>query len=178
MHSRDASGTIDFIVGRPWARTSLLTGYFVRDLLFRPLIREYYTTSTYVGVEHRFGNSWKAAVFAEYLRSWRVQDSLFAIAQSMRPAFRLDYQPLASHWAVHAAGVWSRGEGFHAYDNISNEVTVSYTRSTKHAVTDGLGTVPVTYPLRFSFGIQQQNFYDFQGSNRNTILPVIHLSFF
>ncbi|HZR57537.1 MAG TPA: tetratricopeptide repeat protein [Terriglobales bacterium] len=178
LHSRDAAGTIDFIVGRPWSRTSLLTGYSVRDLLYRPLIREYYTTSTYVGVQHRFGNSWKAAVFAEYMRSWRVQDSLYAIAQAMRPAFQLDYQPLASHWAVHAAGVWSRGEGFHAYDNISNEVTVSYMRSTQHAVTDGLGTVPVTYPMRFSFGIQQQSFYDFQGNNRNTVLPVIHLNFF
>jgi hypothetical protein len=178
MHSRDAAGTVDFIVGRPWARTSLLTGYAVRDLLFRPLIREYFTTSTYVGVQHRFGSSWKAAVFAEYMRSWRVQDSLFAIAQAMRPAFQLDYQPLASHWAVHAAGVWSRGEGFHAYDNISNEVTVSYIKSLQHSVTDGLGTVPVTYPMRFSFGIQQQSFYDFQGNNRNTVLPVIHLNFF
>jgi tetratricopeptide (TPR) repeat protein len=178
LHSRDLAGTVDFIVGRPWSKTSLLTGYKARDLLFRPLIREYYTTSTYVGVQRRFGSSWKAAVFAEYLRSWRVQDSLFAIAQAMRPAFELDYQPLASHWAVHAAGVWSRGEGFHDYDNISNEVTVSYMKSTRHSVMDGLGTVPVNYPMHFSFGIQQQSFYDFQGKNRNSILPVIHLNFF
>jgi tetratricopeptide (TPR) repeat protein len=178
LHSRDLAGTIDFIVGRPWAKTSFLTGYSVRDLLFRPLIREYYTTSTYVGVQRRFGTSWKAAVFAEYMRSWRVQDSLFAIAQAMRPAFQVDYQPLVSHWAVHAAGVWSRGEGFHAYDNITSEVTVSYIRSMQRSVTDAMGTVPVSYPMHFSFGIQQQSFYDFQGNNRNTFLPVVHLNFF
>ena len=78
-------GHVEFKVGRPWAKTALITGYQGRDVLFRPLIREYYTTSTYVGVQQKFGRSWQAGVFAEYLRSWRVQDSLFAIAQAMRP---------------------------------------------------------------------------------------------
>jgi hypothetical protein len=36
----------------------------------------------------------------------------------------------------------------------------------------------VNYPLRISFGIQQQTFYDFNGRNRNTILPVIRFSLF
>ena len=43
---------------------------------------------------------------------------------------------------------------------------------------DGLGEVPVRYPLRISFGIQQQSFYDFHGSNRNTFLPVIRFNVF
>ena len=36
LHSRDDSANIEFTVGRPWGNTSLITGYSVRDLLFRP----------------------------------------------------------------------------------------------------------------------------------------------
>ncbi len=178
LHSRDAAGTIEFQVGRPWGKTALLTGYQGRDILFRPLIREYFTTDAYVGVQRKFGSAWTAAVLAEYLRSWRVQDASFAIAQSLRPGFRLDYKPLVSHWAVHAAGTWSKGEGFSAYNNITNEVTVSYTKGLQRPLEDGVGEVPVTYPLRISFGIQQQSFYNFNGRNRNTFLPIIHFNVF
>lgn len=178
LHSRDYAGTIEFQVGRPWAKTSLLTGYMARDILFRPAIREFYETDSYIGVQRKFGSSWTAAVLAEYLRSWRVQDSSFAIAQALRPGFRLDYKPLVSHWSVHAAGTWSKGEGFNAYDNISNEVLVSYTKGFQRPLEDGIGEVPVTYPLRISFGIAQQTFYNFNGSNRNTFLPIIRFNVF
>ncbi len=178
LHSRDASATVEFTVGRPWGKTALITGYQVRDELFRPTIAEYFTTSSYVGVQRKFGTSWKFAVFADYLRSWRVQGVAFAIAQAARPAFRFDYAPLASHWSVHAEGMWSRGEGFHAYDNVSNEITVSYTKALQRPVSDGDGEVAVSYPLRFSVGLQQQSFYDFPGSNRNQFLPVVRLNLF
>jgi tetratricopeptide (TPR) repeat protein len=178
LHSRDAAGTVEFQVGRPWGRTALLTGYEVRDLLFRPLIREYYTTDSYLGVQHKFGTAWRAAVLAEFLRSWRVQDASFAVAQALRPGFRLDYQPLASHWAIHADGTWSQGKGFHAYDNVTNQIMITYTKGLQRVVDDGMGEVPVTYPMRISLGMQQQSFYDFNGRNRNTFLPVIQFSLF
>jgi hypothetical protein len=178
LHSRDAAGAVEFKVGRPWAKTALITGYQGRDVLFRPLIREYYSTSTYLGVQQKFGSSWQAAVFAEYLRSWRVQDSLFAIAQAMRPGFRLDYAPFTSHWAVHASGAWSQGEGFHAYDNVSNQVTVSYMRTLQRSVRNGAAEIPVNYPMRFSVGLAQQTFYDFQGKNRNSFVPIIRINLF
>lgn len=178
LHSRDFAGTIEFAVGRPWAKTALITGYEGRDLLIRPQIAEYYTTDTYVGVQRRFGANWRAAIFAEYLRSWRVQNSLYAVAQAMRPSFRVDYMPLDSHWAVHANGQWSRGQGYHFYDNFNNEVTVSYTRTMQRPVTDGMGEVPVNYPLRFSFGISQQTFYNFTGSSRESFVPVIRINLF
>jgi tetratricopeptide (TPR) repeat protein len=178
LHSRDAAGRIEFLVGRPWGKTALITGYEGRDVLFRPLVREYYTTDSYVGVQHKFGSSWTAAVLAEYLRSWRVQDTFFATAQALRPGFRLDYKPLVSHWAVHAEGTWSKGEGFSAYNNVSNEVMVSWTKGLQRPLQDGIGEVPVTYPLRISFGIAQQTFYNFNGQNRNTFLPIIRFSVF
>jgi tetratricopeptide (TPR) repeat protein len=177
LHSRDASTRLEFTVGRPWGKTALITGYAARDVLFRPLIREYFSTSTYVGLQRKFGDSIKAAVFAEYLRSWRVQDTQSALAQAMRPAFNFEY--LASpHWAVRAFGIWSRGEGFHAYDNVQNQVLVSYVRSLEQPIHDGLGDVPVRYPLRISFGLQQQTFYNFGGSKQNTVAPVIQLNLF
>jgi len=178
LHSRDAAATLEFQVGRPWGRTSLLTGYEVRDLLFRPLIREYFTTESYIGVQHKFGSSWRAAILAEYLRSWRVQDADFAVAQALRPGFRLDWQPLASHWSVHADGTWSQGKAFHAYDNVSNQVVLTYTKGLRRIANDGSGEVSVTYPMRISAGIQQQSFYNFNGTNRNTFLPVIQFSLF
>jgi len=178
LHSRDLAGTIEFQVGRPWARTAMITGYEGRDILFRPLIREYYTTDAYIGLQRKFGSAWRAAILAEYLRSWRVQDANFAIAQAIRPGFRLDWEPLASHWAVHANGTWSQGKGFHAYDNVTNEVMVDYIKGLRRVMNDGLGEVPVNYPFRVSFGIQQQSFYDFTGRNRNTVLPVIRLNLF
>jgi hypothetical protein len=178
LHSRDAAASIEFQVGRPWAKTALLTGYQVRDILFRPLIREYYATDSYVGVQRKFGSSWTAAVLAEYLRAWRVQDTDYAIAEALRPGFRLQYKPLVSHWSVQAEGTWSKGEGFSAYNNISNLVMVTYTKGLQRPMQDGIGEVPVTYPLRISFGIQQQSFYDFNGRNRNTFLPIIHFNVF
>jgi tetratricopeptide (TPR) repeat protein len=178
LHSRDVAGTLEFQVGRPWGKTSLLTGYFGRDILFRPQIREYYSTNMYVGVQRKFGSAWTVAALGEYVRAWRVQDTDFAIAQALRPGYRLDYRPLASHWAVHAAGAWSRGEGLSLYDNVANEVMVSYIKGFQRPLNDGIGEVPVTYPLRISFGIQQQSFYNFTGNNRNTILPIIRINLF
>jgi tetratricopeptide (TPR) repeat protein len=178
LHSRDASASLEFTVGRPWGKSALITGYAVRDVLFRPTIAEYYTTSSYLGVQRKFGDSWTAAVLGEYLRSWRVQSPFYAIAQAMRPGFRLDYLPPRSRWTVHAEGMWSRGEGFHAYDNISNALTLSYTRGLKRALNDGREEVAVTYPIRLSMGIQQQSFYDFPAGARHQFLPIVRLNLF
>ena len=176
LHSRDASAQLEFRVGHPWGNTALISGYGARDVLFRPLIREYYTTTTYAGIEHRFGEKFTAAVLGEYLRSWRVIDREYALGQAIRPAFRASYQ-VARHWNAEGAFVLSRGEGFHAYDNIQNQFMVSYVKPMHGSLNDGLGT-EVSYPLRFSFGIQTQTFYDFPGHGRTDVLPVIRLNLF
>lgn len=178
LTSRDNSASLNFVVGRPWAKTALITGYQVRDVQFHPLISEYYTTSTFAGIRRKFGeNRAELSIFGEYLRSWRVQDTAFAIAQAMRPAFRLNYN-VSNSWAVQGSGVWSRSEGFHAYDNVNDQFLVTYTRQVERSIHDGNADVPVRYPMSFSFGMQQQSFYDFRGTNRNTFLPVIRLTIF
>ncbi|PYX83587.1 MAG: hypothetical protein DMG68_22090, partial [Acidobacteria bacterium] len=125
----------------------------------------------------KFGTNVTATALAEYLRAWRVEGNTFAIAQALRPGFALEIRP-NERWSISASGLWSQGKGFHAYDNVSNGILVSYMRPWHGTVNDGTGSVPVSYPLRFSFGIQQQTFYDFPGHTRMSIVPVVKLTLF
>jgi tetratricopeptide (TPR) repeat protein len=177
LHSRDAFANIEFTVGRPWGRTSLITGYSVRDLLFRPRIEEYFNSSVYAGLQHKFGNRLTAAVLAEDLRSWRVQGTRYAIAQALLPGGRFEFRA-TPRWSVQGSAVISRGAGFHAYDNVQSQFLVSYVRPLRGRVKDGSVETPVSFPLRLSIGLQQQSFYNFPGSSRNTVLPVVHLTLF
>ncbi len=177
LHSRDAFANIEFTVGRPWGRTSLITGYSVRDLLFRPRIEEYFNSSVYAGLQHKFGNRLTAAVLAEDLRSWRVQGNHYAIAQALLPGGRFEFRA-TPRWSVQGSAVISRGSGFHAYDNVQSQFLVSYVRPLRGRVKDGSMETPVSFPLRLSIGVQQQSFYNFPGSSRNTVLPVVHLTLF
>jgi tetratricopeptide (TPR) repeat protein len=177
LHSRDASASLEFTVGRPWGSTFLLAGYTARDLLFRPLIEEYFNTSSYVGVQHKFGKRLTAAVLAEDLRSWQVQGTQFAIAQALLPGARVEFRA-NSRWKVQGSFLLSRGEGYHQYDNAQSEFLVSYTRAHGGSIKDGVDDVPVSHPLRFAFGLQQQTFYHFDGSARTTVLPVVHFNLF
>jgi len=177
LHSRDALANLEFTVGRPWGKTSLIAGYSVRDLLIRPLIREYYSTSTYAGLQRKIGSRLTVAILGEYLRSWRVIDENFAIAQAMRPGARFDYRPNA-RWQVSGSFTLSRGEGFHTYDNAQSEFMISYLKPVRRSFDDGSGSVPVSYPSRFSFGLQQQTFYNFGGQVKTTLLPVVRLNLF
>jgi tetratricopeptide (TPR) repeat protein len=175
LHSRDALGNLEFTVGRPWGSTSLLTGYYVRDLLFRPAVREDFESSTYIGLQHKFGKRLTVAALGEYLRSWRVVGSQFAIAQAMAPGARFDFRP-SSRWEVQGSFVLSRGEGYHAYDNAHTQFLVSYLRPVRRRLEGGGETV--LYPSRFSFGLEQQTFYNFTGRSSTTLLPIVRFTLF
>jgi hypothetical protein len=177
LHSRDFSGGIDFRVGRPWGKTAFLTGYGARDLLFGPAVHEYYTTGTYAGLERKFGDNLRVSAVAEHLRSWRVEGNQFAIAQTLQPRFGMDLK-VSSHWSVSASGAWSQGKGFHSYDNVVTGVLVSYVREVRAVRKDGLETASISYPMRFSFGVEQQTFYDFPGHSRTAIVPVVRFKLF
>lgn len=176
LHSRDLFGTVDLTVGRPWGNTALLAGYSARDLLYRPQVIEYFTTASYLGLQHKFSDRITAALLAESLRSWEVYEAKYAIAQAVLPGARFDIRA-TPRWSVQGSFLLSRGQGYHEYNNAQSLFTVSYVRSMHGTLKDG-GDVPVSYPIRFSLGVQQQTFYDFAGSTRNTILPVVHLTLF
>ena len=177
LHSRDFSGAIDFRVGPPWRRTFFLTGYNARDLLFGPSVHEYYTTETYAGVERRFGTNLTVSAVGEYLRAWRVEGTQWAIAQALRPRGGFDLR-INEHWAVSARGAWSHGEAFHAYDSVDAGVLVSYVRAMRANRRDGLENASIAYPMRFSFGVQQQTFYDFPGHSHVSVVPVVKFTLF
>lgn len=177
LHSRDVSATLAFRVGRPWGKTSLITGYSVRDVLFRPLIREYYTTNAYLGVQRSIGARLQLSVLANYARSWKVQDSDFAIAQAIHPAAQVEYRK-STRWSFEGTFALSREQSFHTYDNAQSGFLVSYVRPLRGALSADGQEVPVAYPLRFSFGFQQQSFYNFSGHANTTFLPVIRMDFF
>ncbi|PYX89266.1 MAG: hypothetical protein DMG67_15490 [Acidobacteria bacterium] len=177
LSSKDNGAKLEFIVGRPWGKTALITGYYVRDLQFDPLIREFFTTSTYAGLERKFGQKLKVTALGEYIRSWRVQDFQFAAAQSLRPAGSIEFKP-TPRWSFNAEVASARGQGFHSYDNVQGEFLISYSKPVHRNVNDGTGEISIDYPLRFSVGIEQQKFFNFAGRGQTFFRPVVRLTLF
>jgi hypothetical protein len=179
LSSRDLGATVEFEVGRPWGSNFLVTGYSVRDLLFHPLAREFFTTSTWLGYEHKFGNRLSLTGLGKVIRSWRVQDLDFATGQVLVPGVRVEYKP-NDRWSVDGSFDLSRGEGFHLYDNVQSGFLISYMKPIRRSVNDLNGPVNVDYPLKFSVGLQQQSFYSFTGAAGSTssFRPVVQISIF
>jgi tetratricopeptide (TPR) repeat protein len=176
--SSEVGGSLQFVVGRPWGRTQLLTGYEVRDLKFDPIIREFFSTTTSIGLQHQFGKNLKVAALGEYIRSWRAQDFSFFLAQAMRPAGQFEYD-INDRWSAEGDFSFSRGMGFHDYDNVQSSFFINYMRPFHRSMDDGGGRLPVEYPLRFSFGLQNANYFNFTGNgSTNKLRPVVRLTFF
>jgi tetratricopeptide (TPR) repeat protein len=178
LHSRDLGASLEFEVGRPWGHTAFVTGYSVRDLLFRPSVSEFFTTQTWAGVEHQFSSKISVTALAKYVRSWRVINLDFAIAQILVPGARFEYK-VNDRWKVNGAFDLSRGQGFHIYDNTQSGFFVTYIKPLRRSINDGNGALAVDYPLSFSVGMQQQNFFSFTGpGNTSSFRPVIRISLF
>lgn len=177
LSSRDTSAHVEFAVGRPWGNTAMITGYRVRDLQFNPVIREFFTTSTYAGLQRRFGKTITGTLVGEYIRSWRVEITKFAIAQAMRPAAAIQFRP-NNRWEVDANFAYTRAAASPAYDNLNSGILLSYVKGFRRTWNDGAGETVVEYPLRFSVGLQQQTFINFPGQNASAFVPVIKLTLF
>lgn len=177
LNSSDNGAKLEFVVGRPWGKSSLITGYSVRDLQFSPLIREFFTTSTYAGIERNLGQKLRVTALAEYIRSWRVQDLQFATAQALRPAGSFEFRP-APRWSLEGQVAYARGEGFNSYDNVQAGFYISYSKPVHRNINDRAGEIPIEYPLRFSVGVEQQKFLNFAGRGQAFLRPVVRLTLF
>ena len=156
----------------------MVTGYYVRDLLFGPSPREFFSTTTWAGLQHKWGDKVSVTGLAKYIRSWRVQGTEFATAQILVPGVRVEVMP-KPRWTVDAAVDFTHGEGFDLYNNFQSGFMVSYLKPLRRRVNDGAGAVPVDYPLRFSVGLQQQTFFNFTGSGQtSSFRPVVRISLF
>lgn len=178
LNSRDLGASLEFQVGRPWGSNALVTGYSVRDLLFHPSVREFFTTSTWVGMEHKFGQRMSLTVLGKYIRSWRVQDLTFATAQALIPGARFEYKP-NDRWSFDGSMDFTRGEGYHLYDNVQSGFLISYVKPIRRSMDDVNGSLNVDYPLRFSVGLQQQSFFSYTGTGgKSAWRPVAKISIF
>jgi tetratricopeptide (TPR) repeat protein len=177
LHSRDLSAAVDFRIGRPWANTAFLTGWGARDVQFFPISREFYYTSAYAGIDHRFSPRLDVSVVAEDLRAWRVEGSAWAIAQALRPAGRVQFFP-TQNWSIQGSMAYSRNMSFHAYDAVQSGFSVGYAIPI-HKTYRGEGqNIRLTYPIRFAAGVQQEDFFNFtQGPNQQW-RPYVSLTLF
>jgi hypothetical protein len=177
LRSRDLAGALDFRVGRPWGKTALVTGWGARDEQFFPVIREFYYTSAYLGLERRISERLNLRVVAEDLRAWRVEGNKFAIAQALRPAVTFEFLP-AQNWSVQASVAYSRNMGFHVYDAVQSGFAISYAMPIHHQFKNEGNAVELRYPIRFSAGMQQETFYNFSGGNNRQFRPYVRISLF
>jgi tetratricopeptide (TPR) repeat protein len=177
LRSRDLSAAVDFRIGHPWGSTWFLTGWGARDEQFFPITREFYYTSAYAGVEHRFSERLDLSVLAEDLRAWRVELTQFAISQALRPAARVQFE-ITRNWSVQGSVAYSRNMGFHAYDAVQSGFAVSYAIPF-HRTYRGEGQdVQLTYPIRFSAGLQQEDFYNFNEGSNKQLRPYVSITLF
>jgi len=177
QHGRDLAGALEFHVGRPWAKNNLIVGWGARDEQFSPIPREFYYTSTYGGIERRFSDRLKVRAIGEYLRSWRVEIGQYAIAQAFRPAGNVVFSP-THNWAVQANVAYSRNMGLHAYDAVQSGFSVSYAMPFGHTIEQNGQEVPVHYPIKFSAGLQQEDFFNFNGPANQQFRPFVQINIF
>jgi hypothetical protein len=177
--SNDIGGQLEFTVGRPWGKTAFVTGYTRRNLTFSPLVRQFFTTSTYAGITRKFGEKLTVTALGEYIRSFRVQDTLTATAQALRPGGTIEFRPNHS-WSFNGEFAYTRGEILQDYNNFYTAAYVSYGRPLRRIITDSSGSFPVEYPLRFSFGMETEQFPNFNGVAKRVQLvrPIVRLTVF
>jgi tetratricopeptide (TPR) repeat protein len=177
LHSQALSAAVDFRVGAPWGKTALVTGWGASDEQFTPEHFEVYLTSSYLGIDRRFGERFNVRAVAEDVRSWRVVGTNSGIAQNLRPAGTVDFTP--NHkWDVQLSTAYSNVRSFHAYDAIQNGFSVSYARPFRRKFNDDSGSVVLEYPIRFSAGVEQETFFNFTGGKNQQFRPYVRISLF
>ncbi len=177
------SGAINFHVGSPWGKTALLTGWGLTDQFFDSQSlgnsQNYFTTS-YIGLTHRFSTKLSAEALVEYLRSYRVvpfSPLHSAISQALRPAGTVDYAP-NHRWDVQLTSSYENTRGFHIYDMLQSGIAVSYTRPLERNFNDVTGKQRLRYPLKFSGGIRQESFTNFNHGPSQQFRPYVSITIF
>ncbi len=176
LHSTALTGAIDFRIGSPWGKTALITGWGASNQLFTPRTYQAYFTSSYIGFEHHFSERLNVQALAEYVRAWRIVNTNSAIAQNLRPAATVDFVP-AKNWQIEVNSAYSDTHGFHVYDAVQSGFSISYALPVRRQFIDQSGPVTLAYPIRFSAGMQQENFFNFAGGQQQ-YRPYVEVSIF
>jgi hypothetical protein len=171
------TAAVDFRVGSPWGKTALLTGWGASKQTFSPRNYQNYFTSSYIGAEHRFGDHLDVRAMLEFLRAWRVVDTNSGIAQNLRPAAWVNYG-FKRNWNAQFSSSYSSNRSFHDYDAIQSGFSLSYAVPVRRRFTDEGGPVMLAYPIRFSGGLQNETFFNFQGGHSSQLRPYIGITIF
>lgn len=177
LRSTSLTGAIDFRVGAPWGKTALITGWGSNDQQFSPVHFENYYTSSYIGIERRFSDRLNVRAVAEDLRGWRIVGANHGNAQNLRPAGTVDFTP-TRNWEIEASGAYSSTRSFHVYDAIQSAFSVSYAMPFQRKFSDRTGSLMLKYPIRFSAGVQQEDFFNFTGGRNQQFRPYVQISIF
>lgn len=177
LHSQSLAGALDFRVGAPWSHTFVVTGWGANKQTLSPVRYESFVTSSYIGVEQRFGETLKVKAIAEEVRAWREVGTASAIAQNLRPAANVEWSP-NHEWKVQVNSSYSNERGFHAYDAIQNGFSVSYARPFRRKFRGETGSAVIEYPIRFSAGVQQESFFNYTGGKSQRFEPFVQISIF
>jgi tetratricopeptide (TPR) repeat protein len=177
IHSRSLAGAVDFRVGAPWGKTALVTGWGSNDQQFTPVATENYYTASYIGFTHHFSERLNIEAVAEDLRAWRTVGTRSGIAQALRPAATIDFSP-TRHWDFQASTAYSSTRSFHVYDTIQSGFNVSYATPLHRKFDDASGEVQLQYPIRFSAGLQQEDFLNFTSGRNEQLRPYVSITLF
>jgi tetratricopeptide (TPR) repeat protein len=189
LYESTSGGAVDFRVGSPWGRTALVTGWGSNDQKFtsQPLGNtENYYTSSYIGLTRRFSTHLNLEAIVEDLRSWRVvpfvihpSDTVVysGTAQALRPAGTIDFSP-TRHWDLQVSSAYESTRNDHLYDLTQNSFALSYMRPFGRTFNDETGEVHLKYPIRFSAGIQEENFLNFTHGQNQQFRPYVSISLF
>lgn len=177
QHSNGLTAAVDFRVGEPWGKTALVTGWGRNHQNFTPNNYQSYYTSSYIGLERSFFDRLKVRAIAEDVRAWRIVGNNSGIAQNLRPSGSVDFSP-NRNWDLQFASAYSSTRSFHVYDAIENGFVVSYMRPFHRKFNDETGEVYLQYPIRFSAGVQTDNFFNFPGPHQQQLRPYISITIF
>jgi tetratricopeptide (TPR) repeat protein len=177
LRSQQFTAAVDFRVGSPWGKTAMITGWGQNKQTFSPVNYQNYYTSTYIGLEHRFGEHLDIRAMLEDVRAWRVVGGNSAIAQNLRPAAWIDYS-FKRNWNLQFSSAYSSTRGFHAYDATQNGFSISYAVPVRRRFTDEGGPLTLAYPIRFSAGLQSEDFFSFPGNQKQQLRPYIGITIF
>lgn len=176
LHSNALTGEVDFRVGSPWGKTTMLAGWGVNDITYKPQFYEAYFTSSYIGLERQFGQRLDIKALAEDIRAWRIVGSNSGIAQNLRPAAVINFIPHRA-WNVEIDTAYSSNREFHIYDATQNGISVSYALPFRRRFSDASGPVSLSYPIRFAGGVQDETFFNFPGGQQQ-VRPYFEISIF
>jgi tetratricopeptide (TPR) repeat protein len=178
LSSKQFTAAVDFRVGSPWGRTALLTGWGENKQTFTPVNYQNYFTSSYIGLEHRFGDHLDVRAMLEDLRAWRVVGANSGIAQDLHPAGWIDYS-FKHNWDLQVSSAYSSTRSFHIYDSIQNGFSLSYAMPFRRKVNNtDEGPLTYAYPIRFAAGMQDESFFNFSGSHSQQLRPYVGITIF